>query len=90
MFSSEAWAWALRDAEFGVPAAFLSSSMHHASAVYALASDPGCVLHMDVAAAGLACAVAEFPEPTDCDGRLAHYDGCLHYVTNSSGPLLKV
>ncbi|WVZ92030.1 hypothetical protein U9M48_038128 [Paspalum notatum var. saurae] len=91
VFSSEAWAWAVRDADFGgVPAAALSGSMHfHAGAVYALASDPDCVVRMDVADGDLACSVAEIPEPADGDARLAHSGGRLHYVA-SDGGLLKV
>ncbi|CAD6245839.1 unnamed protein product [Miscanthus lutarioriparius] len=97
VFSSETRAWALRDAEFGVPAASLSGSVHfHAGAVYVPASDPDCVVRMDVAAAeagGLACAVAELPEPADGgggDGRLAHSAGRLHYVATDGALRLKV
>ncbi|PWZ56461.1 hypothetical protein Zm00014a_031602 [Zea mays] len=96
VFSSETRAWALRDAEFGVPAASLSGSVHfHAGAVYVLASDPDCVVRMDVASAGsggdLACAVAELPEHADgVDGRLAHSAGRLHYVASDGARLLKV
>lgn len=100
VYSSETRAWALRDAEFGVPAASLSGSVHfHAGYVYVLASDPDCVVRMDVAAAAtagsgganLVCAVAELPEPADggTDGRLAHSGGKLHYVA-SDGASLKV
>ncbi|KAJ1269303.1 hypothetical protein BS78_07G201300 [Paspalum vaginatum] len=90
VFSSEARAWAVRDADFGVPAAALSGSMHfHAGAVYALASDPDCVVRMDVAG-DLACAVAEVPEPADANARLAHSGGRLHYVASDGRRLLKV
>ncbi|PUZ52355.1 hypothetical protein GQ55_6G263600 [Panicum hallii var. hallii] len=91
VFSSEAWAWTARDVEFGVPAGALSGSMHfHGGAVYALASDPECVVRMDVADPELTCTVAELPaEPTDGDGRLAHSGGRLHYVA-SAGAQLKV
>jgi hypothetical protein len=92
VFSSETRAWSLRDAEFGVPAASLSGSVHfHASAVYVLASDPDCVVRMDVTA-GLECAVAELPEPADGggDGRLAHSAGRLHYVATDGALRLKV
>ncbi|KAG2585204.1 F-box protein At5g07610-like [Panicum virgatum] len=91
VFSSEAWAWAARDVEFGVPPGALSGSMHfHGGAVYALASDPDCVVRMDVDDPELACAVAELPaEPEDGDGRLAHSGGRLHYVARG-GAQLKV
>lgn len=92
VFSSESWAWAPRDVEFGVPAGALSGSMHfHGGAVYALASDPDCVVRMDVAGPDLTCAAAELPEPAagGGDARLAHSGGRLHYVAND-GAQLKV
>ncbi|KAG0524392.1 hypothetical protein BDA96_07G207000 [Sorghum bicolor] len=95
VYSSETRAWSLRDAEFGVPAASLSGSVHfHAGAVYVLASDPDCVVRMDVTEAGIACAVAELPEPADGggggDGRLAHSAGRLHYVATDGALRVKV
>ncbi|XP_062219303.1 uncharacterized protein LOC133919075 [Phragmites australis] len=89
VFSSETWAWIARDADLGVPAGSLSGSMHfHGGAVYVLASDPDCIVRMDVDA-GLACTVVELPEPTDGDGPVAHSGGRLHYVTGH-GDLLKI
>lgn len=90
VFSSETRAWAARDVEFGgVPAGSLSGSVHcHGAAVYFLASDPDCVVRMDLAA-GLACTVIDLPEPADGDGRIAHSGGRLHYFC-SDGGLLKV
>ncbi|CAO2162637.1 unnamed protein product [Urochloa humidicola] len=98
VFSSEAWAWsAPRDVDFaGVPAGSLSGTMHfHAGAVYALATDPDCVVRMDVSADDLTCAVAELPaDRAAADGggaRLAHSGGRLHYVASSDGgTVLKV
>ncbi|KAL6900913.1 hypothetical protein ACP4OV_005589 [Aristida adscensionis] len=95
VFSSEAWAWAARDVEFGVPADSLTAAtLHfHGGAVYILSSDPGraVVVRMDVSPdAGPACTAIELPEPTDGgDGRVAHSGGRLHYVT-SDRALLKV
>uniref|UniRef100_M8BAM1 Uncharacterized protein n=1 Tax=Aegilops tauschii TaxID=37682 RepID=M8BAM1_AEGTA len=92
VFSSETRAWAARDVEFGgVLAGSLSGSVHcHGGAVYFLASDPDCVVRMDLAAgAGLACTVIDLPEPADGDGRVAHSGGRLHYFC-SDGGLLKV
>lgn len=88
VFSSETWTWTVRSPEFGVPAGSLSGSMHyHDGGVYILASDPDCVVRMDVAE--FACSVTELPEPMDGDGRVAHSGGRLHYV-GSDGELLKV
>lgn len=92
VFSSETRAWAARDVEFGgVPSGSLSGAVHcHGGAVYFLASDPDCVVRMDLAAgAGLACTVIDLPEPADGDGRVAHSGGRLHYFC-SDGGLLKV
>ncbi|OEL28061.1 hypothetical protein BAE44_0010921 [Dichanthelium oligosanthes] len=90
VFSSEARAWTVRDVEFGVPAGALSGSMHfHGGAVYVLASDPDCIVRMNITDPELTCAVAELPQPTDGDGRLAHSGGRLHYVA-SDDALLKV
>jgi hypothetical protein len=91
VFSSEARAWTAREVEFGgVPAGSLSgASTHcHDGAVYLLASDPDCVVRMDLDA-GLACTVVALPEQADGEGRLAHSGGRLHYVC-SDGELLKV
>lgn len=91
VFSSEARAWTAHEVEFGgVPAGSLSgASMHcHDGAVYFLASDPDCVVRMDLAA-GLACTVIVLPEPVDDEGRIAHSGGRLRYVC-SDGELLKV
>ncbi|KAL6661847.1 hypothetical protein ACP70R_001231 [Stipagrostis hirtigluma subsp. patula] len=83
VFSSEAWAWAARDVEFGVPADSLSAaSLHsHGGAVYILASDDSdrAVVRMDVAAAFTPAATAASRTPAD---------GC-NYVTSDS-ELLKV
>ncbi|KAL6646221.1 hypothetical protein ACP70R_017829 [Stipagrostis hirtigluma subsp. patula] len=99
VFSSEAWAWAARDVDFGVPADSLSAaSLHsHGGAVYILASDDAdrAVVRMDVAAAFApgadpACTAIELPEQDDGgDGRVAHSGGRLHYV-GSDRELLKV
>ena len=94
VFSSATRAWTAHEVEFGgVAAGSLSgASMHcHDGAVYFLASDPGCVVRMDLAAgAGLACTVVALPETADGgEGRVAHSGGRLHYVC-SDGGLLKV
>jgi hypothetical protein len=95
VFSSESWAWATRDVEFGVPAGALSGSMHfYGGAVYTLASDPDCIVRMDVADPDLTCAAAELPEPAAAaggvDARLAHSRGRLHYVSTDGTRQLKV
>ncbi|TVU04940.1 hypothetical protein EJB05_48084, partial [Eragrostis curvula] len=97
VFSSEAWAWSARDAEFGVPADFILGSTHvHDGAVYLLAADGDAaarVVCVDVAGGEddePACTVVDLPEPMDGgDGRVGHSGGLLHYVT-SDGELLKV
>lgn len=91
VFSSETRAWTVHEVEFGgVPADSLSgASMHcHDGAVYFLASDPDCVVRMDLAV-GLTCTVLALPESADGEGRVAHSGGRLHYVC-SDGELLKV
>uniref|UniRef100_A0ACD5Y8T3 Uncharacterized protein n=1 Tax=Avena sativa TaxID=4498 RepID=A0ACD5Y8T3_AVESA len=91
VFSSATRAWTAHEAEFGgVPAGSLSgASLHcHDGAVYFLASDPDCVVRMDLAA-GLACTVLALPEPGAGEGRVAHSGGRLHYVC-SDGELLRV
>jgi hypothetical protein len=91
VFSSEAWAWAVRDAEFGGAADFLCGSVHfYDGAVYLLAPDTDRAVRVDVAGADeLACTVVELPEPVDGDGRVAHSGGRLHYVIGD-GEVLKV
>uniref|UniRef100_A0ACD5ZNC5 Uncharacterized protein n=1 Tax=Avena sativa TaxID=4498 RepID=A0ACD5ZNC5_AVESA len=91
VFSSATRAWTAHEAEFGgVAAGSLSgASLHcHDGAVYFLASDPDCVVRMDLAA-GLACTVLALPDPADGEGRVAHSGGRLHYVC-SDGELLRV
>ncbi|KAF0901087.1 hypothetical protein E2562_037653 [Oryza meyeriana var. granulata] len=88
VFSSETWTWTVHDLEFGVPASSLSGFMHyHDGAVYILASEPDCVVCLDVA--GFSSAVIDLPEPMDGDGHVAHSGGRLHYVSGG-GELLKV
>ncbi|XP_006660318.1 putative F-box/kelch-repeat protein At1g15680 [Oryza brachyantha] len=90
VFSSETWTWAVHEPEFGVPASCLSGSMHyHDGVLYILASEPDCLVCLDVADE-FACSVIGLPEPMDGgDGRVAHSGGRLHYVS-SDGELLKV
>ncbi|KAM0859163.1 hypothetical protein ACQ4PT_047368 [Festuca glaucescens] len=91
VFSSETRAWTAHEVEFGgVSAGSLSgASMHcHDGAAYFLASDPDCVVRMDLAA-GLACTVVALPETADGEGRVTHSGGRLHYVC-SDGELLQV
>jgi hypothetical protein len=83
VFSSETWGWAARDAHLGVFAGALAGAMHlHGGAAYVLAFEPDCIVRMDVAGGGLACATIALPEPTDGDGPVTHSAGLLHYVTN--------
>ncbi|BAF24234.2 putative F-box/kelch-repeat protein At1g15680 [Oryza sativa Japonica Group] len=92
VFSSATWAWTARDTEFGgVPASSLSGSMHyHDGILYILASEPDCLVSLNLADFSSTAAVIDLPEPVDGgDAHVAHSGGRLHYIFRD-GELLKV
>ncbi|KAL5221058.1 hypothetical protein ABZP36_025771 [Zizania latifolia] len=81
VFSSEAGAWAERDARFGVEASSLSPTTHYRGGVLHVLAYPDRVVLMDLATTMAApCRLARLPEDVDAGARLGHCRGRLHYA----------
>lgn len=87
VFDSESGAWRERELDFGIDTDAMSATMHCSGAAIHVLAYSGHVVRIDLAGAGMACAVTALPAPVSYRARAGHCRGRLRYASSDGARL---